>query len=197
MDSLLLRIITLSMALIALPFIDDGLGVDALNAQQSQQATALGRRSAGQRIAAAVASLTPFAVVARPEGVNKPELLAPNGADGKPARVMQMSDVNYLASKQIVRLDEQLKKLEAKTGVKVRVLCQRYPDTQGLAIKDYWGVDDNTVVLVVDKVRKRNGGGSLISCSLTHSIVESIIESLLHQLFKRGHTDRMEARRPM
>ena len=32
MDSLLLRIITLSMALIALPFIDDGLGVDALNA---------------------------------------------------------------------------------------------------------------------------------------------------------------------
>ena len=95
----------------------------------------------------------PSAIVvsARPEGVNKPELLAPNGADGKPARVMQMSDVNYLASKQIVKLDEKLKKLEAKTGVKVRVLCQRYPNTPGLAIKDYWGVDDKTIVLIADR----------------------------------------------
>merc|ERR1712091_180987 len=87
MDSLLLRIITLSMALIALPFIDDGLGVDALHAQQSQ-ATALGRRSAGQRIAAAVASLTPFAVVARPEGVNKPELLPTTLVDGRRPNVI-------------------------------------------------------------------------------------------------------------
>ena len=89
MDSLLLRIITLSMALIALPFIDDGLGVDALNAQQSQ-ATALGRRSAGQRIAAAVASLTPFAVVARPEGVNKPELLPTTLVDGRRPNVIDV-----------------------------------------------------------------------------------------------------------
>ena len=64
---------------------------------------------------------------------------------------MQMDDVKYLTSKQIVRLDAKLKELEAKTGAKVRVLCQRYPNTPGLAIKDYWGVDERTIVLIADR----------------------------------------------
>ena len=149
MDSLLLRIITLSMALIALPFIDDGLGVDALNAQQSQ-ATALGRRSAGQRIAAAVASLTPFAVVARPEGVNKPELLPTTLVDGRRPNVIDVK-VNFLTKGEQKRLDVLAAKTEKASGFKIRVLCQSYPETPGLAIKDYWKVDDKTVVLIADK----------------------------------------------
>ena len=149
MDSLLLRIITLSMALIALPFIDDGLGVDALNSQ-TQQATALGRRSAGQRIAAAVASLTPFAVVARPEGVNKPELLPTTLVDGRRPNVIDVK-VNFLTKGEQKRLDVLAAKTEKASGFKIRVLCQSYPETPGLAIKDYWKVDDKTVVLIADK----------------------------------------------
>ncbi|KAH8074773.1 hypothetical protein JL721_2346 [Aureococcus anophagefferens] len=149
MDSLLLRIITLSMALIALHFIDDGLGVDALHAQQSQ-ATALGRRSAGQRIAAAVASLTPFAVVPRPEGVNKPELLPTTLVDGRRPNVIDVK-VNFLTKGEQKRLDVLAAKTEKASGFKIRVLCQSYPETPGLAIKDYWKVDDKTVVLIADK----------------------------------------------
>ena len=57
----------------------------------------------------------------------------------------------FLTSGQATRLDKQLAKLEADTGVKLRVLCQAYPNTPGLAIKDYWKLDDQSIVLVADK----------------------------------------------
>ena len=36
------------------------------------------------------------------------------------------------------RLNDLLTKLEKDTGYRVRVLCQAYPRTPGLAIRDYW-----------------------------------------------------------
>ena len=87
----------------------------------------------------------PSAAQARPEGVNRPDLL-PSGP------VTPLIDVaNFLTKGQEKKVVAELDKLEAETGFKLRVLTQAYPDTPGLAIKDYWKVDGNTVVLVLDK----------------------------------------------
>lgn len=51
---------------------------------------------------------------------------------------------------QEARLKSQISSLEKDTGFHVRVLAQNYPDTPGLAIRDYWGVDDTSIVFVAD-----------------------------------------------
>jgi len=81
--------------------------------------------------------------MARLEGMNKPELL--------PTEFSPLIDVgDFLTSGEEARLVTRLTSLEEDTGIKFRVLAQTYPDTPGLAIKDFWGVDDATVVLVAD-----------------------------------------------
>ena len=96
----------------------------------------------------ALAPIQPLCVpnaIARPEGVNRPDLL-PKGP------VSPLIDVgNFLAKGQERRVVEKLNALEKKTGYKLRVLCQAYPETPGLAIKDYWKLDDDSIVLVVDR----------------------------------------------
>jgi hypothetical protein len=74
---------------------------------------------------------------ARAEGVNKPELL-PTG----PEKALVIDLENFLTSGQEKRIIKTLQKLEADTGFKLRVLCQRYPQTPGYAVKDYWDVND-------------------------------------------------------
>lgn len=76
-------------------------------------------------------------------GVNKPELL--------PKDFTTVIDVaGFLSDGQEKRLTEEIAALEADTGFKLRVLAQNYPDTPGLAVKDFWQVDDRTVVFVAD-----------------------------------------------
>merc|ERR1719353_1442240 len=112
------------------------------------------RRTVLHSTAAAAAAVTllatPLAAHARPEGVNKPELLPP----GPVVNVIQMKEQRYLTSGQVTSVEKQIASLQQATGIKMRVLCQQYPATPGLAIKDYWNVDDNSIIMVVDKGTK-------------------------------------------
>ncbi|XP_024392565.1 thylakoid lumenal 15.0 kDa protein 2, chloroplastic [Physcomitrium patens] len=79
----------------------------------------------------------------RLEGVNKPELL--------PKEFTTVIDVaGFLSSGQVDRIKNAVESLEQDTGYKLRVLAQNYPTTPGLAVRDFWSVDDNTVVFVAD-----------------------------------------------
>jgi TPM domain len=88
---------------------------------------------------------------ARLESVNRPDLLPKDQG----LKVIQTE--KFLTSGQAKRMDQLLSALERDTGWRVRVLCQAYPNTPGLAIRDYWDLgkegqkDDKYVVLVVDE----------------------------------------------
>ncbi|KAK9289480.1 hypothetical protein L1049_007635 [Liquidambar formosana] len=88
-------------------------------------------------------SLTGVGFAEAKVGVNKPELL--------PIEFTPVIDIaGFLSDGQEKRLAQEIADIEKDTGFKLRVLAQNYPDTPGLAIKDFWQVDDRTIVFVAD-----------------------------------------------
>jgi len=106
--------------------------------------------TSGSMIAAGTLA-TALPAQARLDPVDKPQLLPSE----KGLNVIQTE--KFLTTGEAKRMDAKLAKLERDTGYRVRVLCQSYPMTPGLAIRDYWSVgkedqkDDKYVVLVVDQ----------------------------------------------
>ena len=115
----------------------------------------------------ATSTLTAAALLAAPigpaharlEGVNNPQMLPP----GPPQEVLDVA--GYLTKGEIARLTTEVRNLEKDTGYKLRVLAQAYPKTPGLAVKDYWNVDDDTVVFVADP-----GLGNILNFSVGHNV---------------------------
>jgi hypothetical protein len=104
---------------------------------------------------------------ARLESVNNPKLLPTEPG----LNVIQVE--KFLTSGQAKRMDKLLGALERDTGFRVKVLCQAYPNTPGLAIRDYWSLgqegqkDDRYVVLVVDQF---GGKGNVLNFNVGEGV---------------------------
>jgi hypothetical protein len=123
---------------------------------------------------------------ARLESVNRPDLLPSE----KGLNVIQTE--KYLTSGQTRRLNDMLASLEKDTGFRVKVLCQNYPNTPGLAIRDYWSVgkedqkDDNYVVLVVDQFGGRSNSLNFNVGDVRKTVPCRIERSMLYP-YKMSH----------
>jgi hypothetical protein len=71
-----------------------------------------------------------------------------------------------LTSRQEEDLDSQLNQFETETGWKLRVLTQ-YDQTPGRAVKDFWGLDDRSIMLVADP-----RGGNLLNFSVGDAVYD-------------------------
>jgi len=104
---------------------------------------------------------------ARLDPVDRPDLLPKE----KGQNVIQVE--KFLTAGQAKRMDGMLTSLEKDTGFRIRVLCQAYPKTPGLAIRDYWDLgkegakDDKYVVLIVDEF---GGKGNVLNFNVGEGV---------------------------
>jgi hypothetical protein len=111
------------------------------------ESVVLGRRSVlagGLGVAGALALPPPPAALPRKDGVDRPQLHPPLPG----VRVIDVAGM--LSQSQVKEVERVIDQLDRLYGVKLRVLCQRYPESPGRAIERYWVPDDDTIVLVVD-----------------------------------------------
>ncbi len=116
---------------------------------------------------AAALAINPQPSQARLEAVNRPDLL-PAESD---AVVIQTT--KFLTTGQAKRMSDLIRALERDTGFRLRVLCQSYPNTPGLAIRDFWSLgkedqkDDKYIVLVVDEF---GGKGNVLNFNVGEGV---------------------------
>lgn len=112
-------------------------------------------------------TVVPSPANARLEAVNRPDLLP------KEVGLNVIQTEKFLTSGQAKRTNDLLTALERDTGFRLRVLCQAYPNTPGLAIRDYWSLgkedqkDDKYIVLVVDQF---GGKGNVLNFNVGEGV---------------------------
>jgi len=103
------------------------------------------------RLWAALLVLVVSWTVASPaQAYDNPELLPDHATP-----VIDLAKV--FSEPQRTQLERNLERIEAETGWKLRVLTQ-YERTPGLAIRDFWGLDESSLLLVADP-----RGGNLLN----------------------------------
>jgi hypothetical protein len=100
-------------------------------------------------IAAFFLAVSVWAIAPAAQAFNNPDLL--------PDTQTPVIDLaNFLPTLQEETLVKELENFEAETGWKLRVLTQ-YDRTPGLAVRDYWGLNEKSVLLIAD-----SRGGNLL-----------------------------------
>lgn len=103
---------------------------------------------------AIAASIIFFALPSAPaQAVNNPELLP-----DEPTVVIDLARILNTAQEEY--LNTELPEFEASTGWKLRVLTQ-FDQTPGRAVKDFWGLNDRSIMMVADP-----RGGNLLNFSV-------------------------------
>lgn len=102
------------------------------------------------KLCAAIAALLFLLPTAPAQAFNNPELLPDS-----PTPIIDLARV--LTDTQEQRLARELNQFEDETGWKLRVLTQ-FDRTPGLAVRDFWSLDERSVLLVADQ-----RGGNLLN----------------------------------
>lgn len=114
-----------------------------------------------------LASLIAFFLAGSVWGIFASPALAYNNPDLLPDTPTPIIDLaKSLTSVQEERLVQELSQFEAETGWKLRVLTQ-YDRTPGLAVKDFWGLDDKSVLLVAD-----SRGGNILNFNVGDAVYQ-------------------------
>lgn len=100
-------------------------------------------------------------------GITTPTALAYNNPDLLPDTPTPIIDLaKSLTSVQEEKLAQDLEQFQVETGWKLRVLTQ-YDRTPGTAVKNFWGLDDKSVLLVAD-----SRGGNILNFSVGDAVYD-------------------------
>lgn len=103
--------------------------------------------------------ISSWAVMPAAQAYDNPDLLPE-----EPTSIIDLA--KSLTNVQEDSLNDRLTQLEQETGWKLRVLTQ-YDRTPGRAVKDFWGLDDRSVMLVADP-----RGGNLLNFSVGDAVYD-------------------------